>query len=281
MTRMNTKMNAVTRLLTEYSALGKILQPGDLISMLMATAANAPAILRSRKLTALDAAMSRNMTVKYSGVRIVMPLADVDAILAGKNDNPTFGNLREIYARDCYLEHLRLSNPQRNVLDLGANRGMFTLLALAALGAETAVGIEPVEHYSQTLKLLLDANGIRPERAPRYAKFISSPSVETTDPSRNISIQTILRHQKLERFNLIKMDIEGHEKTVFSEPEWLSSVDNITMELHPHFVGDLSLIPQALEHYSFKYRHIDQMGRPVDINSAMFLVASRTDELDS
>jgi Methyltransferase FkbM domain len=263
----------------EYSALSRVLEPRDLFALAKATVLQGPAILRTRKLTALDTAMSRNMTVHIGKARMALPLADIDRILAERKDNPTFGNVRELYARNCYLQHLQLKMPPRAVLDLGANRGMFSLLALLALKAEIAVGVEPTEIYGTINDLLLEANGCSLQRGPRYKKFISSPSIEREDPSRNISIQTILREQKIDRFNLVKMDIEGHEKNIFSEPEWLASVDNITMELHPHFVGDLSLIPQALDRYGFAYRAFDQDGNATDVQSAMFLCASCTGEL--
>jgi hypothetical protein len=46
------------------------------------------------------------------------------------------------------------------------------------------------------------------------------------------------------------------------------------MELHPRAVGDLSLIPQALERYGFDVLPVDQAGKPTSIHSAMFLSAS-------
>lgn len=272
-------MNVAGRILREYSELAQILEPRDFLSLVGATILNAPSILKSRKLTALDAAMSRNMTVRFGDFRLDVPLADIDRVLAEKNDNPTFGNVREIYARNCYLQHLRLKGPQHAVLDLGANRGIFSLLALVALDAEIVVGVEPVPLYSSVFKLIVEANHCNPDRAPRYTKFIASPSGEQQDPNHCVSIQTILREQKVDRFNLVKIDIEGHEKTIFSEPEWLERVDNITMELHPTFVGDLSLIPQALERFGFDYSLTDQAGKPAGIHSAMFLCASRTGEL--
>jgi hypothetical protein len=250
-----------------------------MLALAKATLRQAPAILRTRKLTVLDAAMSRNMKVHFGKVPMTLPLADIDRILAASNNNPTFGNVRELYARNCYLEHLRLNRPMHAVLDLGANRGMFSLLALLALNADIVVGVEPIEIYQSVYQLLLQANRCSPARAPRYTRFISSPSAEREAPDQNVSIETILREQKIDRFNLVKMDIEGAEKTLFSEPEWLAKVDNISMELHPDFVGDLSLVPRALEQYGFKYRLLDQAGAPASIESGMFLVASCTGEI--
>lgn len=271
-------MNTVARFATEYRALSRILNRRNMRSVIAASVTNAPAILRSRKLTALDAAMSRNLTVYFENTPMVLPLAEIDRLLAARRDNPTFGNVRELYARNCYLQHLRLKKPVRAVLDLGANRGMFSLLALTALGADIAVGVEPMVGYEEVYKLLLEANHCSPERAPRYRKFVASPAIERENPIENVSIPTILRENRLERFNLVKMDIEGHERIVFSEPEWLASVDNITMELHPH-TGDLSMIPNALENYGFKYVMTDQNGKPTQGQDATFLYASSTGEL--
>jgi hypothetical protein len=218
--------------------------------------------------------MSRNMTVYFGKVRIVLPLADIDHQLRLRNDNPTFGNVRELYARNCYLYKLHLNKPQRTVLDLGANRGMFSRLALLTLESELVVGVEPTLHYSTIFERLLEANHCDPRRAPRYARFISSPSVERNDPSQNVSIQTILREHNIDRIDLVKMDIEGHEKGVFDEPEWLAYVDNLSMELHPQLAGDLSIIPEALSRYGFDCAITDQEGNPAGINSGTFLFAS-------
>lgn len=267
-------MSAALRLLSEYSDLARILETKDLLALLKATANQAPTVLRTKKLTTVDAAMSRDIKIHFGSTPIILPLLQIDRIVAAIKDNPSFGNVREIYARNCYLRHLRLQKPQRAVLDLGANRGMFSLLALLEFGAETVVGVEPVSLYLATYKLLLDANRCFSQSTPSYAQFISSPSEENADPELNVSIPTIMKEQGIERFNLVKIDIEGGEGSLFQEPEWLSKIDNLTMELHPQIVGDLSHIPAALERFGFKYRLLDQAGHTADIRSAMFLVAS-------
>jgi Methyltransferase FkbM domain len=270
-------LNKLRRVLDEYRALAHVLDYGNFLSLVMATAVNSGDILRTGKLTSVDAAMSRNMTVHFGEVRLVLPLFDIDQHLRARNDNPTFGNVRELYARNCYLQRIRLTKPQRTVLDLGANRGMFSLLALLALEADLVVGVEPILDYTTIFERLLEANHCDPHRVPRYTRFISSPSAERNDPIRHVSIQTILREQNIHRVDLVKMDIEGDEKVVFSEPEWLANVDNISMELHPQIVGDLSIIPEALRRYGFEYALTDRDGngnlRGVD--SANFLFASR------
>jgi hypothetical protein len=272
-------MNALRRLLSEYTDLARTLDLENFALLLKETALNAHSVLSSKKLTVVDAAMSRDMTVRFANSRLEVPIRRMDQILAAHRDSPSFGTVREMYARDCYLKHLRLKTPLRAVLDLGANRGMFSLLAMVHLGAEVVVGVEPSSVYGPVFELLAEANHCAIQRMPRYSKFISSPSIERGDRERYVSISTIIREQSIDRFSLVKVDIEGGEKDLFAEPDWLRSVDNLTMELHPGFAGDLSLIPAALERYGFSFRLSHQDGESAGIESAAFLVASSSGQL--
>lgn len=272
-------MKPVRRLLSEYFNLARTLNPQNFALLLKETILNAHSVLSSKKLTMVDAAMSRDMTVRFGNSRLTVPLRQMDQILAAHEDSPSFGTVREIYARDCYLKHLILKKPLRAVLDLGANRGMFSLLALVYLGAEVVVGVEPNPVYGSVFQLLLEANHCAVGRSARYTKLIGSPLTERGDQDRYVSIPTIMREQSIDRFSLVKIDIEGGEKDLFGEPNWLRNVDNLTMELHPQSAGNLSLIPAALERYGFSYRLSDQEGDPAGIESATFLVASSSGQL--
>ena len=266
------------RFLREWRALRQVLSTEDRRAFFACFLRNAPDILRTRTLTKVDAAMSRDLDVRYRGRRFIVPVADIDAILVARNDNPTFGNLREMYANDCYLRLFNLTLPVRTVLDLGANRGLFSLIALTALEAEIVMAVEPLDVYEPVMRLLLDANGYTPSRVIRYNKFIGGPSTERRDPNKYISVNAIRERHKIGRFGMVKVDIEGGELDIFSDPGWLSHVDNLTMELH-HFAGDLDLIPEALKEYGFRYLVTDQVGRTCQFKEGMFLYASCTGAL--
>lgn len=266
-------MNRVSQFLGEYTDLSRTLYPKDFLSVLMKTAVQFPTILRCKNLSPLDSAMSRDMEVRVGHSRLAIPIRQIDRMLM--DDSPTFGTVREMYARNCYLKHLSLAPPLKAVLDLGANRGMFSLLALIDLGAEVVVGVEPATDYDPVFKLLLESNNCSMRRAPRYLKLVASESTERAAPEQYVSIPTIMREQSITRFDLVKMDIEGGEKDVFAEPQWLAAIDHLTMELHPQHVGDLSSIPAALERYGFEYRLMGRHGEPANIESALFAVASR------
>ena len=269
-------MNPAQQLLSEYSDPAKTLYPKDFTLLLKETIPNAPSLLRNKNLALLDRAMSKDITVRFGDSRLQIPIRAIDNILYARKDSPTFGTVREIYARNCYLNRLALTPPLRAVLDLGANRGMFSLLALVHLGAEVVVGVEPTEDYDATFQLLLAANSCETRRAPRYLKLIGSESSERACPDRFVSIPTIMREQKIEHFDLVKMDVEGGERDLFTEPDWLRNVDNLTMELHPQIVPDLPLIPKTLEKYGFDYTLTDRHDKLCRIDSASFLVASRS-----
>lgn len=274
-------MNSVKRLIEEYGAMGRILSFRDTIALAAATVKAAPEILKTKRLTALDSAMSRDLRLSYRRRSVAIPVAAIDRYLADHGgDNPTFGNVREMYAVDCYLRRLNVPQPLGTVLDLGANRGMFSLLALAALDADRAIGVEPSSKYEPVMRTLLEANRLNPDRAIRYNRFIASPSREKQDPFRNVSVQTICAEHGLTSIGLLKMDIEGHEKDLFSEPEWLTGVDSLAMELH-HGVADLTEIPRALARYGFEYIPVGQFNEPKPFPEAMFLYASKKGALIS
>lgn len=269
-------MKAIFRLLEEYGALWGTLKPGDFAVLLLKSVQQAPSILQTRRLRVLDAAMSRDLTVHFHGREVAIPVGQIDRMLVGNNDNPTFGNVREMCGRNCYLEPMCLPASIGTVLDLGANRGLFGLLALMTMGADRVVGVEPTAHYEPIEQLLLRANGLSPERSVRYKRLIAGPSAEKTDPSRYVSVETILKEQGIARIGFAKIDIEGGEKDLFGEPEWLAVTDNLAMELHGELVGDLSVIPRALEAHGFAYVSTGQSGEPLPLEKSMFLYASRT-----
>ena len=101
--------------------------------------------------------MSGNYRIRYRGSKLQVPVGAIDRILEGTGDSPTFSTIREMFANDVYLRAFRLK-PAKNVIDLGANRGFFALIAFAALGCKTFAGVEPLKIYKDTFRLLCEAN---------------------------------------------------------------------------------------------------------------------------
>lgn len=269
-------MNGFRRFLYEYGNLLRLLPPEMTWRLLAATARNAPAVLRSRRLTAVDAAMSRNCRVTFHGQGVALPLADIDRATAARNDNPVFGNLREMFANDVYLRPFRRPLHADTVVDLGSNRGLFLLIAVKVLGARFAVGVEPQPGYAEAWGLLRAANDMPPSAVRRIVAAVAP----TAGPGR-ASMAEVLESLGGARINFLKCDIEGAEYPLFAAGgDWLARVDNLAMEVHPEH-GDNRRLLSRLRAAGFVCLATDRFGRPLsDPAAAEFVYASSTGDLD-
>lgn len=269
-------MHQLERMVYEYGNLLGVLSGKDRLRIVGMTVTQAPAIAKARKLRVLDAAMSRDTTVIFREHNLMIPVEAIDRVVkAGTEDSYTFGTIREMLGNDVYLRAFRRDLRCSSVLDLGCNRGIFALVGRVVLGAATVVGVEPNEKYAAVHALLAQRNGVDPTKA--YWKMVGSSAREMAD-SAFVSIDTLIRENNLKTIDFAKIDIEGAEVEVFSEPGWLSITQNIAMELHPQFV-DVAPVLKAVEKSGFRVLFTDQFGRPCDFGDAMFLYASRDGSL--
>jgi hypothetical protein len=220
--------------------------------------------------------MSRDMTVTFRGQRFQLPLRGIDTYLgAGISNSYTFGTVREMFTNDVYLRAFK--DPMRCscVLDLGSNRGIFSLIAAKVLAARLVICVDPRSKYERVHSLLSQQNDV--PAAKVYWKLLGSTTTEQTDPA-YVSMATIIRENHLSVIDFAKIDIEGAETEIFAEPCWLAMTQNIAMELHPEF-ADVTPVLKAVEHSGFQWKTTDQFGRPCNPQQAMFLYASRTGSL--
>jgi hypothetical protein len=269
-------MRYLGRIVYEYGNLLGVLSGKDRLRIVGTTITRFPAIAKTRKLKVLDAAMSRDLTVIFHDHDLDIPVQAIDrAVMAGTEDSYTFGTIREMLGNDVYLRAFRRDLHCSSVLDLGSNRGIFALIGRTVLGAATVVGVEPNEKYAAVHTLLAQRNGVEPPKA--YWKMVGSSTREKAD-SAFVSIDTLIRENNLQTIDFAKIDIEGAEAEVFSEPGWLSITQNIAMELHPQFV-DVAPVLKAVEQSGFRMLTTDQFGHSCDFKDAMFLYASRDGSL--
>lgn len=270
-------MRSLSRFAHEYSHLFQLLSAKDRSRLLARTAAQAPAIAKSRRLRALDAAMSHDLTVTYRGHPLHLPLAAIDRMVnAGQDDSFSFGTIREMLGNDVYLRAFHPDLHCNTAVDLGCNRGFFALIARIVLGATVVVGVEGQAKYGPVQELLAQKNNVPPPRT--YFKLVGSAEDETAKPAEFVSIQTLLRENNLATIDFAKIDIEGYEAAIFSETSWLPITQNIAMELHPHFV-DTTPVIAAVSRSGFDFICTDQFGVPCKPADAMFLYASRSGAL--
>lgn len=159
-----------------------------------------------------------------------------------------------------------------NVIDAGANIGAFACLA-AAKGAKKVVAVEPfgpnfevlcsnASSYGQIIPLQRAIGGrsgdkikmrtesefveqrqaICPEHALNFGGFVVGDQVAGSDTVESISIQDIITEFEMERVDILKLDCESAEWSVFKslEPRDFVKVGEICGEYH--LLGNVSVL---------------------------------------
>lgn len=266
-------MNPVTRLARELTDLKRVASPDTFLRYLTSLARNGLAVIKARSLVAADAGMRGDVDFVINGERIVVPLDAIWHSLSERDETPTFGSLREMYAQNVYLRAFRPATSLGAVLDLGGNRGLFSILAVKAYGASIAVSVEPLAQYNAALSLLREANGLEEARTPRVNAFASDVAGEG-----KVTLPQLLARHDIVQVGFMKCDIEGGEFALLSfAGEALRRIDNIAIEMHPE-MGDPSSVVAALSSAGFALRPTDQFGDPPQ-GAPHYLYASRTDAL--
>lgn len=163
-----------------------------------------------------------------------------------------------------------LSRAPTTILDLGANIGLSTVYFARVFPEARIACVEPIPDNLRVLQCNLVLNGIQAtvfraavhptDGTVRMAlhnkdyehqvvtneKNISSKLL----PVRAMSVTTVLRELGWDRIGLLKVDIEGHEKVLFSgNCEWLQCVDAMCIECHDGF--DETDLARLAEQFGF------------------------------
>ncbi len=162
-----------------------------------------------------------------------------------------------MYGRQVYfaLPELRIE-PGDAVVDLGANRGLFSLLALR-LGAQRAIAVEAQGGFIPLIRQLLDRNGCADRALVEWcmvgaeAGALADPAVaeaashwQAGVPIR--SMRELLERSGIQRIDFLKMDIEGSEFDLLAHDNaWLRDVRRLAMEVHKDF-GEPALVARIL-----------------------------------
>jgi Methyltransferase FkbM domain len=228
-------------------------------------------ILRVGDLRPLDRAMGKAVKqFNYQNSSFWFDCDFCDQAL--KEDSFAFGIAREIYIRDCYFKWHPASVYQnaKTVVDLGANRGGFS--SLMSTKAEHIVAVECGAQYLPVIKHNLELN-----HHPNYQierSFIGKGGDFESDAP-TISIEQLFNRYQIDTVDLLKLDIEGSEFSLFDQADWLTKIKAISMEVHPEH-GDPCNILKTLSEYGFQYAIADQNLELVkEPKSATFIYAWR------
>lgn len=205
--------------------------------------------------------------------------------LSGKEiilDGKYFGRGTELYIRNVYLSlpEFKLS-PEMTVFDLGANMGIFTVLA--ALSSKKVVAVEAIKQFHKDIKKNLDDNNCRGRVLLVWGMVGAGTGMLANEKVRKkwlgenpppvYSISELMKKTGTAKIDFMKIDIEGSEFDLFKKKEkWFSKVHYIAMEVHNPFFsdgikvpgGDIQMIVDNLKGTDFDVKLVDLDGRIVN-----------------
>ena len=162
------------------------------------------------------------------------------------------------------------------VIDFGANIGDFTVKAGKLLdNTGKIIAIEPNHENIEILKKNLELNNIKNVEILEcaitdkdgYSYLIGDDVAATVDENKDtgskiktITIDTLLDQLNHPKNMVVKMDIEGGEKYIFKNEEFIHSIREISMELHGK--KNIEVITNTLKNNNFvikKYKTKDEV----------------------
>ena len=154
--------------------------------------------------------------------------------------------------------NFEVGSPPEIIVDAGANIGLASIYFANRFPDSTIIAIEPEQSNFELLeKNVAPYGNIHPLQAALWNR---NEDIDLLDPGlgkwgfmtgsgdiadqlpasarhrvRGMTVDRIMRDFSLERIDILKIDIEGAEREVFSDTSsWIDKVDGIIVELHEH-----------------------------------------------
>ncbi len=155
--------------------------------------------------------------------------------------NPDLATFYEIFMNKVYEFPFKVSK-QPIIVDAGSHIGFASLFFLHLYPKASIYCLEPDTYNfellkknvpNQTLinKALSDHSGIR--HLSKSTLSVNHHLSTKGQPVSSISIRDLIKIYSIEKIDLFKIDIEGHEEILFRNIEdWIDKVENIIIELH-------------------------------------------------
>lgn len=172
------------------------------------------------------------------------------------------------------------------ILDIGANTGLFTLIAAASNPTCRIISFEPVPHICDRLKAHIELNGLEQRCQVRQealtnrigsAKFHIPLGEVPTSASLNthgfrgtkgylieVPVDTVDNVCSEKRVDLVKIDVEGFEDKVLEGMQrvLLESAPIIIIECNPD--GPFQAVESILDSFGYRFFHLRREG-PVQV----------------
>lgn len=241
--------NVPRRAVSDVVSVCRRASPGAAARWVGSLATRLPMCARSRSLVPADRAWARaGASFRTSTGAVVSLPADYTA------------GAREMYCRDVYFRS-GLTMPTGGwVVDLGANRGLFSVWA--AMSGADVVAVEAQAGYAMKIAMLAAHNKVAhrvnveialasgvSQSGARVGVLAddqqwSSASHSAPDRPLDITVPGIMSKYRMPRIGLLKLDIEGAEFAVLGDSDlsWLARVDQLVAEVHRAFGRPAELV---------------------------------------
>ena len=249
----------------------KVLGPGQYSLLLLNVLRSLPQIFLTKNCVAVDKRMSRKLHVLFEGYRFAVDCQYIDNLI--RENSFTFGLMREIYIRNCYLKHHQFDYETiKTVVDLGANRGIFSVLA--ANFAEYVICVEVQKQYNPVIRHTMHLNSFHNFTIENV--FIGSGGAFEGNHPKTSTLEALLQKHSLEHIDFLKIDIEGSEFALFEEMACLDAVKYLSMEVHRKY-GDVREILAKLKQHGFQVVTANQyLEETDDVTQTDFIYAAKT-----
>jgi len=172
------------------------------------------------------------------------------------------------------------------ILDIGANTGLFTLIAAASNPNCRVISFEPVPHICDRLKANIDLNNLaqrcqvrqealsnRIGSAKFHVPFGDLPTSSSLNPHGfrgnkgyliEVPVNTVDNIYSGQRVDLVKIDVEGFEDKVLEGMQRVlhESAPNIIVECNPD--GPYQAVEDILAGFGYHFYHLREDG-PVEV----------------
>jgi FkbM family methyltransferase len=252
-------MKNIQKLFFDFFGLARVCGLRIAFGWLFSVFTNLPEILQSKNLQPADRAMGNGpFLVRLSQYGTVFKIRGAGAI----------SGIREMYVRDTYLHKglLRIKDGD-TVVDLGANMGNFTNLALSCGSNVHVVAVEPSLSMNSAFRRSVGLNHGYSERANLIRAFVGAMSdkmdaVLSQDENYAdapwMSEEQLIHEGGLSRIDFLKCDIEGGEFGLLSkDSKLLAMTQSLAIEIHS-FAGSVDGFMQDLEHCGFSILEIQR-----------------------
>jgi FkbM family methyltransferase len=248
--------------------------PGDAVRWMTALASHLPDCARSRCLSPADVSWER------TGARFRTPSGACVALPGSYT-----AGAREMYCRNVYLR-TGLSMPADGwVIDLGANRGLFSVWA-AVTGAQV-VAVEAQRDFAPLIQALAVHNDVQNRVHVEVGmasgvthsgsavglladdEVWASASHGAPARPRDLSVPELMARYWIDQIALLKVDIEGGEFALLAAGDdlsWLEQVNQIALEVHPDH-GSPADLAESLRRHGFTVDLRDNDGLPAPADS--------------